>query len=237
VLELFDLPKPKDLQKTQGTQSLNGPARNSGGEFESSEGALPVVSQSDNPEFSYLDSGYSFARPARPPKSSLLQRLLPGRAVTETLLTREPRALGLNDVVAKVVLKEITTDFAGLVARERCVESRRMAIFASPSPLKEPAATEGQTQPPDYLRGRFGAHEQVVKLSTDGEEVLEVGCLIYPDTATQLPSQAIGVIFSTGKKRRHTALAYMDKATIVKNRLVVVRNSTHALFARLPDNL
>ena len=249
VLELFDLPKPKhlpkskhlpklkSLKKPQGIQSLNGPARNSGGEFESSDGALPVAGPSDSLEISYLDSGYSFARPARIPRTSLLQRLLPGRAVTETLLTREPRALGLNDVVAKVVLKEITTDFAGLVARERCVESRRVAIFASPSPLKEPAATEGQTQPPDYLRGRFGAHEQVVKLSTDGEEILEVGWLIYPDTATQLPLQAIGVIFSTGKEHRHTALAYMDKAAIVKNRLVVVRNSTHALFARLPDNL
>jgi len=182
----------------------------------------------------YLDSAISFAMPAVKPKSGLLSNLVPGRRSRNGVFDASERALSLNDVVAKIALKEIDPDFAGTIAQERCClgsklswqEDGKQSIFEWEDDVNGV---------PPYLVGRFGRHAKTVVVTATGLDMFEVGCLIYPDTKQAAPGQAIGAIFGVADGVSGQALALLDLSRLANSRQAIVRNDTHTIKVTLTN--
>ncbi len=192
-------------------------------EHESDDGQLPVVQAPEGVESCFLDSGDSFVRVTTSPDRGFLARLWPRRAQPYLSKSAEDRILTLNEVAAKVVLGEIPAEYSGIIAQERCIHVGR---FSDGARVLEDdrSIMEGV---PNYLVGRFGDREDIVELGVSNEVTLEVGCQIYLDTETNLPSRAIGVVFKAANEGTGTNLAYMNMSAVSEGQTIIVRNNTH----------
>ncbi len=201
-------------------------------ELESDDGYLPVVHGIDELETCFLDTGYSFTRPAQGANPGLLARLWRSRTQKETITAGRLKVLSLNEVAAKVVLGEIPAEYSGIIAQERCIHAGRFAngvqAFQGGGPVTG--------RPPAYLTGRFGKRERVVELKSDNASAFEIGCPIYLDTETTAPTKAIGVVFKIANGGSKKNLAYVDASAISKGHKMVVRNNTHTILASVASD-
>jgi len=201
-------------------------------EHESEDGALPVSEPDPDLANTYLDAGFSFAMPGQKPRSGFLSKLVPDRKNKTTLFDVSEEALSLNDVAAKVALKEIDGQLAEVIAQERCgltsalvsKERAGQAVFTVEDDL---------STAPAYLHGRFGSRAKTVAVSSSQVDNFEVGSLIYPNTEKTLPGKAIGAIFRVPDNMAGQALALVDLSGLLDRRHAIARNDTHTIEVTL----
>ncbi len=217
-----------DLEITDNQQFL---------EHESQDGALPVSRPEAERANCYLDSGISLAIARKNPKPGFLPGLVPGSKEKSSISDLSEEALSLNDVTAKVALKEIDTQAAEVMAQERCglasaldLEMLRdgQSVFSGEKDLP---ASPPYPSPPPYLYGRFGAHGKIVELASSEIDNFEVGSLIYPDTKKAGPGEAIGAIFAASNGVSGRGMALINLSQLADPHHAIVRNDTHAIKA------
>ncbi len=201
-------------------------------QHESGDGALPVSGPDPDLANTYLDAGFSFAMAQQKPKSGWLNRLVAGLKDKSSIFDVSEEALSLNDVVAKVALKEIDIELAEVIAQERCgltstlalEKSARQSVFAVEDDL---------FAAPPYLYGRFGNRAKTVSLFSDKVDNLEIGSLIYSNTKETVPGKAIGVIFALLDGMEGHALALVDLSGLADPHHAILRNDTHTIEVAL----
>src|SRR5690606_33028197 len=101
----------------------------------------------------FLDKGYAFSMlQARQPRWNIGRIFGQG----DDEVDFETRALGLNEVAAKVLLGEIPADQAAVFAKERCVVPAEMRRHDTDPAANNPDVPYGV---PAWLKGRFGPDE------------------------------------------------------------------------------
>ncbi len=205
-------------------------------EHESQDGALPV--SEPDPDLNtayldnaYLDTGFSFAKARQKPKPGFWDALMPSRKDRPAGFDLPEEDLSLNDIAAKVALKEIDAELAEVIAEERCGLA---STLAQKTPHSLPSDFAEKNDPgavPPYLYGRFGAKAKIVGLVSSEIDNFEVGALIYPNTTKAGPDKAIGVIIAVANEVSGQGKALLDPTQLIDPDHAIVRNDTHAIKA------
>lgn len=140
--------------------------------------------------------------------------------------------LSLGDIAAAVDIAAIAARDAGPVAAERCSPGGDITDtgwrVAAPTSTEPPA-------PPAYLAGRFGDKPQIWSIAAADARNFTPGGLIFENSATTDPLQAIGVTFAGRGPAAHGAIAVLSHVPEVKE--LFVRDAGVAVAARLVEKL
>ncbi len=172
----------------------------------------------------YLDRGGSF----------VTRRIAaPGKQGISGLAIRAVQ-LSIGDIAAAVDIGAITPRDAGAIASERCGLAGeiadtgwRVAAPVRPDPAVVPA-------PPAWLAGRFGDKPLVWAVSAADARSFGPGCLVFENSHTSDPRQAVGVIYAPPRGRNNGGIALI--ATGIEGS-VFVRDAGTAVAATLVERL
>lgn len=201
-------------------------------DHESADGTLPVSDLNLDHSNCYLDMRASLMRPLPKLQTNFWKQLIARQTNDPEILQGNNRAASLGDVVAKVILGEISPKIAGIFAIERCGYLGSLTLQDKVAPLHNSSPLTSQ-RPPPFLIGRFGYLAQVVQISLQGMHRVEVGCLIYADHENFLPDAAIGVVVSADSSEEQIIFAYLNKKYCTKNSHFVLKNGTQNALATL----
>lgn len=160
--------------------------------YETPDGPLAIAAPDSDTAPAYLDGGPGLLQRPVPPRRRPWQVLWRSGPSGLTLLSEAPQPLSVTEVAAGVELDLIPEGAAGIVAQER-VASIPLASEQDHS-VTDLWGPVGPGDVPPYLAGRFGPDAKVVRLLTAEPRALETGALIFPNSDTRHPREAIGVV-------------------------------------------
>ncbi len=216
-----------------GSQDNKGKIALNIANYESEDGTLPVSNLNLEHSNCYLDMNTSLMRPLPKLQTNFWKQLLVLQKKDPEILQGGNHGTCLGDVVAKVILGEISPKIAGVFAAERCGYLGALTLQDKDVQPQSPSSLTPQLPPP-FLMGRFGSLAQVIKISLQGMQHVEVGCLIYADHENFLPDAAIGVVVGANSSEKQIVFAYLDKNYCAKNSHFVLKNGTQSVPAT-PD--
>lgn len=199
--------------------------------YETPDGPTSIANPVAGGPPAYLDGSSGLLPRPEPAKPRLRLQFWQPAARGLTLLAEAPQPLTASEVAAGVDLKLIPEPAAGIVAQER-VASISLAAETS-MPQADAWEPIGDKELPVYLTGRFGEDARLVRLVPDEPRALDAGALIFPNSDTDHPALAVGVVL------RHTALgplalvaahgAAADYPLTVRDKGQIVRVRTAAI--------
>ncbi|VAW19546.1 hypothetical protein MNBD_ALPHA12-413 [hydrothermal vent metagenome] len=203
---------------------------------ESPDGALPISRPGPDTANCYLDSGFSFAmakEKEKKGKSGFSNRLAAYRKGKLAGFEAPEKALSINDVAAKIALKEIDPELAELIAQERCCLATMLAIKPRAKDRQNIfdifAEQKNSCAVPAYLYARFGPQAKIVELTSGKIDNFEIGSLIYPSMDQARSGKAIGVIFAVQNENSGQGTALVDLLQLPDQGQAIVSNNTHAI--------
>ncbi|MEQ1768871.1 MAG: FAD-dependent oxidoreductase [Devosia sp.] len=189
--------------------------------YETPDGTTPIAPSSAGR--TYLDAGLSLITRNAPPTDATGTRVSP---------VDDARPMSLGDVAAAVEAQLIEPADAGVIADERGT-----AGGAIPVSDWRPVAVPDLRVIPDYLRGRFGDDALVAHVVVDNVRKLEIGALVYSNTASEDPRNALGVIMARPPEGKVGALALFSRTQLGRHDRLVVRTYNGAAPLRIAERL
>lgn len=186
------------------------------------------------PGLAYLDTGVSLTvrpAPARPRRFKILR----GDDGPRFPFAEQAHALSLGDVAAAVQIGAVPEADTAIVTAERCIVAGDLVDAAR---QQKPAAPQGHTPAPhipDYLAGRFGARPVIWRLAAVDGRRFEPGCLIHANSDGHDPLAAVGVILGAVAEGESRFFALIGKAGLSAGDMLVVRDGSGAVQARLGE--
>lgn len=163
--------------------------------FETPDGILPVtVPHSAEVPPAFFDGGISLASQAGKHTPGILDRIVRSGSSSVASEGFTDRALSLGDLNAKLAQKQLPCAAFEAVCRERAVAPTTLrSTTQTQEPLHCTKDNAGNGVP-SYLAGRFGKQASLWIISPSEREQFEVGYLIYANSDTSNPMNALGVI-------------------------------------------
>lgn len=149
-------------------------------------------------------------------------------------LATRPVQMGLGDLAAAVDIGAMAPRDAGTVAAERCALA---AEIADSGWRVEARVHDAATTPPAYLAGRFGEKPQLWVLAAADARSFEPGGLIYENSETGDPLQAIGITFAPPPETGNGGIAVLARVPDAPGAELYVRDAGTAVAARLVERL
>ncbi len=199
--------------------------------FESPDGRLPV-SQAPETEVlapRYFDLGSSLVSAPRPIQGSFFKPALRRMANAPTAIA--DKALSLGDIAALTAIGQVKPDAFATIAEERAVPPICFARSTASSP---PAASASETTDiPAYLAHRFGDNTQLWEVQAQDGRRFETGNLLYANSDTHDPMDALGVITSVNSGNDRNAVALISAEAAQAGLQIMVRSQRGHTNARI----
>jgi len=174
--------------------------------FESPDGDFPVSQLPETNTLAprYFDTGKTLVSAPRPVQGGMFTRA--SHAHPGPVMIADT-ALSLGDVATLTAIGEVLPQAFTTIVEERVVPPTR---FTAPArPAADSAQPPQDAGIPAYLSHRFGADAQLWEIDGEDGRAFQTGNLLYANSDTHDPMEALGVIISVTHGNNRNALALL----------------------------
>lgn len=206
-------------------------------EFESLDGDFPIARalSDENMAPAYFDNGSSLVAAAWRARRSIFKtgsapKFLDPEAGID-------RALSLGDLCTYAALGKFPAQAFETIARERAVVPVSFSKTHAGKLPDDTLKTPTKIGIPYYLKGRFGNKAGLWKISSSNERRFEVGNLLYTNSDTSDPMNALGVIIGMAPDDNRAAIAVIQGDAGEAGQKISIRNSHGHSFATMTEKV